>query len=191
MPSNAVIAGMMLVLSTASTSIDTAIENAVPVTQTVTKSPHAKPRTQKTQTVYATISPSQRWEYVDEGEEGESVVSDQQEESSEGQEISEETVNEDIPMEPGSIPGVSLEEERRFDQLSQCESGGDWHINTGNGYFGGIQFSQGSWEAAGGLEFAQRADLATREQQIMAGKKLKDMQGWNAWPSCSRKYGYI
>lgn len=190
MPSNAVIAGMMLVLSTASTSIDTAIENAVPVTQTVTKSTHAKPRTQKTQTVYETISPSQRWEYVDEGEEDESNGS-QQEESSEGQEVSEETVNEDTPMEPGSIPGVSLEEERRFDQLSQCESGGDWHINTGNGYFGGIQFSQGSWEAAGGLEFAQRADLATREQQIIAGKKLKDMQGWGAWPSCSRKYGYI
>lgn len=177
MPSNAVIAGMMLVLSTAPASIDTAIENAIPVTQTVTKSPAKRAHAQQPQTVYETVSPlGQEQEYADEGEESSGA---------------QEEVNEDTPMEPGSIPGVSLEEERRFDQLSQCESGGDWHINTGNGYFGGIQFAQGSWEAAGGLEFAQRPDLATREQQIIAGKKLKDMQGWGAWPACSRKYGYI
>lgn len=171
MPSNAVIAGMLIVLSTASASVDAAIEDAIPVTQTVTKSPKKKPRTQQPQTIYETVVPDDEWEYIDESE--------------------EEEINEATPMEPGSIPGVSLEEERRFDQLSQCESGGDWHINTGNGYYGGIQFAQGSWEAAGGLEFAPRADLATREQQIIAGKKLKDMQGWGAWPACSRKYGYI
>ena len=86
---------------------------------------------------------------------------------------------------------MSLEEERMFDQLAECESGGDWHINTGNGYFGGIQFNSDSWLAAGGGEFAPRADLATREEQIRTGKNLKDMQGWGSWPACSAKYGFI
>lgn len=76
-----------------------------------------------------------------------------------------------------------------WDQLAQCESGGNWSINTGNGYFGGIQFSTQSWLAAGGGQYAPRADLATREQQIAIGEKLKSMQGWGAWPACSSKLG--
>lgn len=79
----------------------------------------------------------------------------------------------------------------RFDQLAQCESGGNWSINTGNGYFGGIQFNLSSWKAAGGTQYAPRPDLATREAQIKTGAVLQSLQGWGAWPSCSSKYGYI
>lgn len=76
-----------------------------------------------------------------------------------------------------------------WDRIAKCESGGNWHINTGNGYFGGLQFAQGSWVSFGGLRYAQRADLATREEQIIVAKKLEREEGWNAWPVCSRVAG--
>jgi LysM repeat protein len=75
-----------------------------------------------------------------------------------------------------------------WDAVAQCESGGNWHINTGNGYYGGLQFSQSSWEAAGGLQYAQRADLATKDQQIAVAEKLLAMQGPSAW-SCASAGG--
>ncbi|MFG2194268.1 transglycosylase family protein [Streptomyces sp. NPDC048639] len=71
-----------------------------------------------------------------------------------------------------------------WEKVAQCESGGDWHINTGNGYYGGLQFSQSSWSAAGGTQYASRADLATKEQQIATAEKLLDKQGPGAW-SCA------
>ena len=73
-----------------------------------------------------------------------------------------------------------------WDQLAQCESGGDWSINTGNGYYGGLQFSQGSWNAAGGS--GSPAD-ASREEQIRVAENLQASQGWGAWPSCSSQLG--
>ncbi|MFE5188375.1 transglycosylase family protein [Streptomyces sp. NPDC056628] len=73
--------------------------------------------------------------------------------------------------------------------VAQCESGGDWHINTGNGHYGGLQFSQSTWAGFGGLKFAPRADLATREEQITIAVKVVAVQGWGAWPQCSRRYG--
>lgn len=73
-----------------------------------------------------------------------------------------------------------------WDQLAQCESGGDWSTNTGNGYSGGLQFSQGSWSAAGGS--GSPAD-ASREEQIRVAENLQSMQGWGAWPSCSSQLG--
>lgn len=76
-----------------------------------------------------------------------------------------------------------------WDALAQCESGGDWAINTGNGYYGGLQFSQSTWEAYGGTEFAPRADLATREQQIAVAERTLAGQGWGAWPACSSQLG--
>jgi len=76
-----------------------------------------------------------------------------------------------------------------WDQLAQCESGGNWSINTGNGYFGGVQFSQSTWEGVGGLKYAPRADLATREQQIAAAEVLLQSSGWGAWPACSSQLG--
>jgi len=68
-----------------------------------------------------------------------------------------------------------------WDALAQCESSGNWHINTGNGYYGGLQFSQSTWAAYGGLDYAPRADLATREQQIAVAEKTLAGQGWAAW----------
>lgn len=68
-----------------------------------------------------------------------------------------------------------------WDAVAQCESGGNWSINTGNGYYGGLQFSQSSWAAAGGTQYAARADLASKSQQIAAAEKLLDLQGPGAW----------
>ncbi len=72
--------------------------------------------------------------------------------------------------------------------LAQCESGGRWNANTGNGYYGGLQFGQSTWRAFGGLAYAPRADLATRAEQIKVAKKVLRAQGWNAWPACGKKY---
>jgi nucleoid-associated protein YgaU len=71
-----------------------------------------------------------------------------------------------------------------WDAVAQCESGGNWSINTGNGYYGGLQFSNSSWAAAGGTQYAARADLATKSQQIAAAEKLLAIQGPGAW-SCA------
>ncbi len=88
-------------------------------------------------------------------------------------------------MAAGSASAASV---ATWDKVAQCESGGDWHINTGNGYYGGLQFSQSSWEAAGGLQYAQRADLATKDQQIAVAEKLLALQGPGAW-SCASAGG--
>ncbi|WP_107054827.1 LysM peptidoglycan-binding domain-containing protein [Streptomyces aureocirculatus] len=71
--------------------------------------------------------------------------------------------------------------------LAQCESNGRWDANTGNGYYGGLQFYQPTWVEHGGLAYAPRADLATREQQIKVAQKVLRTQGWKAWPVCSKK----
>ena len=76
-----------------------------------------------------------------------------------------------------------------WDRLAQCESSGNWRIDTGNGFFGGLQFLPATWEGFGGLGFAPRADLATREQQIIVAERVLTKQGWGAWPACSRKLG--
>ncbi len=76
-----------------------------------------------------------------------------------------------------------------WDKLAACESGGNWHINTGNGYYGGLQFTNSTWLGFGGGQYASRADLATREQQIAIAQKVQASQGWNAWPACSLKIG--
>ena len=71
-----------------------------------------------------------------------------------------------------------------WDAVAQCESSGNWAINTGNGYYGGLQFSQSTWNAYGGQQYASRADLATREEQIAVAEKTLAGQGWGAW-SCA------
>lgn len=73
-----------------------------------------------------------------------------------------------------------------WDRLAQCESGGNWSINTGNGYYGGLQFSASSWRAVGG---SGTANQASREEQIARAEALKARQGWGAWPACSKKLG--
>lgn len=73
-----------------------------------------------------------------------------------------------------------------WDRLAQCESGGRWNINTGNGYYGGLQFSPSTWRAFGGSGLPHQA---SRGQQIAVAERTLAAQGWNAWPSCSRKMG--
>jgi hypothetical protein len=73
-----------------------------------------------------------------------------------------------------------------WDRLAQCESGGNWHINTGNGYYGGLQFSVRSWQWVGGSGYPHEHPRAT---QIAMGERLRARQGWGAWPSCSRRLG--
>lgn len=84
-----------------------------------------------------------------------------------------------------ATPGVVSKAD--WQKLAQCESGGNWKINTGNGFSGGIQFTASSWSAAGGTSFAPSPHQATPEQQMEAANKLLIMQGWGAWPSCSSK----
>lgn len=73
--------------------------------------------------------------------------------------------------------------------LAECESSGRWDANTGNGFYGGLQFWQSTWEGFGGLGYAPRADLASRADQITVAEKVLAAQGWEAWPVCSRRYG--
>ena len=73
-----------------------------------------------------------------------------------------------------------------WDRLAQCESGGNWNTNTGNGYAGGLQFSQGTWAANGGSGSAHNA---SRADQIRVAERVRASQGWGAWPACSSKLG--
>ncbi|MGW1172511.1 transglycosylase family protein [Kitasatospora sp. NPDC002543] len=76
-----------------------------------------------------------------------------------------------------------------WDKVAQCESGGNWAINTGNGFYGGLQFTSSTWSAFGGTAFAARADLATKDQQISVAEKVLASQGPGAWPVCSVQAG--
>jgi len=78
---------------------------------------------------------------------------------------------------------------RTWQRLANCESGGRWHINTGNGYYGGLQFSAGTWRAYGGHRYARTANHASKTQQIRVAARVKHHQGWGAWPVCSRRIG--
>jgi resuscitation-promoting factor RpfB len=93
-----------------------------------------------------------------------------------------------VGAKPGTeVPPVS--NGGTWDTLASCEAGGNWGINTGNGFFGGVQFDQGTWEHNGGLRYASRADLATREEQITIAEVTRARQGWGAWPTCSARLG--
>jgi len=85
---------------------------------------------------------------------------------------------------PRSAPAPSP----TWDAMAQCESNGNWHINTGNGYAGGLQFTPSTWRAHGGQGAPEHA---TREQQIAVAERVLATQGWNAWPVCSRELSLI
>src|SRR5436305_14702155 len=76
-----------------------------------------------------------------------------------------------------------------WDAVAQCESGGNWSANTGNGYFGGLQCTRATWHSFGGGSFARTADQATRSGQIAVADNELPPQGWRAWPTCSRRAG--
>jgi Transglycosylase-like domain len=76
-----------------------------------------------------------------------------------------------------------------WDDLAHCESSGNWAINTGNGYYGGLQFSLGTWNGYGGAEFAEYPHQATRAEQITVAERLRDARGYQPWPACRAKLG--
>lgn len=92
----------------------------------------------------------------------------------------DEVVAEVLPPEPAY--GV-------WDRLATCESTQRWSANTGNGYYGGLQFDYGTWLRHGGGAYAPTANLATRAQQIDIAVRTQAAQGWGAWPYCSRRLG--
>ncbi|MEO7267764.1 MAG: transglycosylase family protein [Knoellia sp.] len=79
--------------------------------------------------------------------------------------------------------------ENVWDRVATCESGGNWSINTGNGYYGGLQFSYSTWKAFGGQTYATTANLASKSQQILVAQKVLKVQGPGAWPVCSVRAG--
>ncbi len=98
----------------------------------------------------------------------------------------------DAVVRVGTKPGTDvppISDGSIWDAIAGCEAGGNWAINTGNGYYGGVQFDQGTWARNGGLRFAPRADLATREEQIAVAEVTRQRQGWGAWPVCSGRAG--
>jgi hypothetical protein len=88
-----------------------------------------------------------------------------------------------------AAPSVSPESNATWDRLAMCESTQNWEADTGNGFKGGLQFTDSTWNEFGGERFASSPDEASREQQIRVAKKVQDEQGWNAWPTCSEKLG--
>ena len=93
------------------------------------------------------------------------------------------------PPPPAPRPTATFSGDSVWDALAKCESGGNWAINTGNGYYGGLQFSLGTWNAYGGAEFAAYPHQATREEQIVVAERLRAARGYQPWPACRAKLG--
>ena len=93
-------------------------------------------------------------------------------------------VEEPAPRRPAA--GSATRDYATWDALAECEATGNWAINTGNGYYGGLQFSLSSWQAVGGSGYPHEA---SRETQIEMGQRLQAAQGWGAWPACSAELG--
>lgn len=91
----------------------------------------------------------------------------------------------------GQRPPVTYNAGGVWQALAQCESGGNWSINTGNGYEGGLQFLNSTWLAMGGGAYAQHAYDATPAQQIAVAQRLQAQAGWGQWPACARKLGLL
>ncbi|WP_295803661.1 resuscitation-promoting factor [uncultured Corynebacterium sp.] len=116
-----------------------------------------------------------------------------------GKEESNDVIKEDVHTEPvaariarGTKPkstAPAVAEGSVWDAIAQCEATGNWSINTGNGFSGGLQFTPSTWAAFGGNEYAPQAWQATREQQIAVAQKVQAAQGWGAWPACTAKLG--
>ncbi|MEU2631886.1 transglycosylase family protein [Kitasatospora sp. NPDC007106] len=88
-----------------------------------------------------------------------------------------------------SAPSASAASASTWDAVARCESGGNWSINTGNGFYGGLQFTASTWRAYGGTAYASQANQASKAQQIAVAEKVLASQGPGAWPVCSRKAG--
>src|SRR3954453_13194780 len=87
------------------------------------------------------------------------------------------------PASPAQASSVN------WDAVAQCESGGNWSISTGNGFYGGLQFTRGTWKAYGGGKYASTANKASKSEQIRIAEKVLRGQGIGAWPVCGKKAG--
>lgn len=107
---------------------------------------------------------------------------------SEEKDLSEQTVSLNHDQESTLEHNVFVDpkEEDIWNRIAACESGGNWSINTGNGYYGGLQFSEGAWRSVGGSGLANEA---SRDEQIMRGKMLQERRGWGVWGLCAKKLG--
>ncbi|MGG7572811.1 transglycosylase family protein [Streptomyces sirii] len=90
------------------------------------------------------------------------------------------------PAGPSAAQDVPSGPVPDWERIAACESSGRWHINTGNGYHGGLQIALSTWRAYGGRRYAPRADLATRAEQIAIGRRIVRDQGLSAWPNCGQ-----
>lgn len=89
----------------------------------------------------------------------------------------------------GAGGATAQADEATWDRVAQCESSGRWSVNTGNGYYGGLQFSRSTWNEFGGQAYAATADKASKDQQIAVARRVLASQGPGAWPVCSKKAG--
>lgn len=108
-----------------------------------------------------------------------------------GREVVEERVTKEATPEVVRVGGKEPPNSGVWDKLVECEATGDWSMNSGNGYYGGLQFDKSTWDAHGGDEFAQYPHQASREQQIQVAEQVRDERGgsYGAWPSCSSELG--
>ncbi|MDN4160417.1 transglycosylase family protein [Nocardioides abyssi] len=93
-----------------------------------------------------------------------------------------------VPVVGAQAPAGAAPE-RTWDRLAECESGGRWHVDTGNGYFGGLQISKSTWDGFGGRKHARFPHGASKGEQIRVAERIQDAQGWGAWPACSSELG--
>ncbi|MFI5529350.1 transglycosylase family protein [Kitasatospora sp. NPDC051853] len=96
-----------------------------------------------------------------------------------------------LPLAAATPAGAAAVPDATWQRLADCESDGDWHANTGNGFYGGLQIWQPTWQETGGLRYAERPDLAPRRHQIAVAQEIQRRQGWSAWPQCARELGLI
>ncbi|MBE1467673.1 resuscitation-promoting factor [Kibdelosporangium phytohabitans] len=106
-----------------------------------------------------------------------------------GEQVTKEPVKKVVKIGAKKPPSPPVSDGAVWDRLAQCEAGGNWAINTGNGYYGGLQFNASTWKAYGGQAYAPNAHQATREQQIAIATKVRDGRGgtYSAWPGCAKK----
>ncbi len=88
-----------------------------------------------------------------------------------------------------AAPSNSPASNATWDRLAQCESTQNWDADTGNGFKGGLQFTDSTWREFGGRQYASSPDQASREEQIAVAKRVQEEQGWAAWPTCTDKLG--
>ena len=94
-----------------------------------------------------------------------------------------------VAAAPPQVAAVYSDGGTVWDDLARCESSGNWATNSGNGYYGGLQFSYATWHGYGGGAYAEYPHQATREEQIAVAERLRDARGYQPWPACRVKLG--